>query len=35
MEGNLEYKLFSTYAVKCNRMEQIAGLVNKEVDVLA
>ena len=35
MEGNLECKLFSTYTVKCDRMEQLAGLVNEEVDVLA
>ena len=35
MERKLECKLFSTYTVKCNRMEQIAGLVNEEVDVLA
>ena len=33
MKGNLKWKSYSTYAGRCQRMEEIVGLVVEEIDV--
>ena len=35
MKGNLAHKLYSIFTVKCQGMEEIAGVVVEAVDVLA
>ena len=35
MKGNLAQKVYSSYTVKCQRMEEICGLVVEEIDVLS
>ena len=33
MKGNLAQNVYSTYTGKCQRMEEIVGVVVKEIDV--
>ena len=33
MKGNLPQKVYSTFTVQCQRMEEIVGVVVEEIDV--